>query len=278
MTPVDRPVSSGPRRGAKRRRVVTCLEGDSLKTLRRACVEHFALAVYAPGASLLGALSRGDADVLVFDPTGLREDVFAALLSTVRECGVGVLLFTPLTRSSAVRALQVARVVPAEVCLKEAVNSDRLLRLTLEEMDRASVPALVLYELAGHLQTTSPELASSLVTLFAGGRIANTAAAFARPLSAHRRTIERGLTRGRVESVRTMLVVARLARTWAPLNLTALTLEDVAKIAGYGTVRRMSSHYQALIGLSPRRAVANLSTQDFASRLAAAALRAVAGS
>ena len=64
-----------------------------------------------------------------------------------------------------------------------------------------------------------------------------------------------------------LLQVARVAKTWEPLQNQTTTLDEVARIAHCTSAKALAKHFASRIGLAPRQASRRMMLETFVARL-----------
>jgi AraC-like DNA-binding protein len=258
-------------------RVLTLVSDDALRAIRGALHARDRTTPHPGVASLLAAVSEARTDAVVVDPALLDETDWIRLKQLLADPNVPVLLYSALDPATVRRVVAASAIGVHEVLLRGIDDDAVAIRRRLESLHRPPPPARVLSRIADRVARLPASLQGATVPLFCEGPIPRRADAIARAASVPRRSADRWMQRAGLAGMASLLNVARLSRVWVPLIEGGLSPAEVARRHGYVRSRALAVHARRVLGVSPTRLGAMLSSDEFVDRLAGYAVRDPAG-
>ena len=206
-------------------------------------------------------------DAIVLDPSSIRLDMLMKALTSAADAGVGCVLYSALDQQSAIRIMQVVRIVRCEFVCVGADNEAEVFDHCFRSLESISAPALVASELAQIFLGLPSDIRMVFVGLFSGMPIPNAVSDLVALTGSTERGLERWCERLKLVSPHHLLVGARIARAWSTIS-AGETISEVARQNKWDSPDRFRSHFRGLIGMSPTDARRRMRTGDFAIQLA----------
>jgi hypothetical protein len=253
--------------------VITLVRNDALSRLRGIARGQFDIKACDSAGDALSALRsrRGEA-VVVLDPTAIRTDALDAVVSAIRDAGIGVMLFLPSNVAFASVVCATISRVHAEVLLYDSEFDSKLLTQLLIGLPRLSAPATVLLRLRLRVESLPSDVREYMIGLFAwlplpiGGRDPLGG------LTSRPRATRVAFQKAGLRPPSRVRDCARISRVWAELCDRRIALPVVASRAGFGSLRRMEDQFARTISIAPRAVHKLQSLDEFADRLAQACI------
>jgi hypothetical protein len=249
-------------------RIGTFISSDSSAKLRRAIPENHSLVAVKSPAALTELVASGVCHMVMIDPLGVGDDSFKDLLNAVASNGLSLVIWTVLSEPTLSQILKASRAVPTKFLFRGVDDSDvGALQAILRLGATSSARALVLHGIAERVSALEHHIPGKCVALFGGNPIPESVEAFVRGTRWEARTVQRDFAEAGLCSPACLLQVARVARTWEPLQTETTTLDEVAKIAHCTSAKALAKHFASRIGLAPRQASRRMTLETFVARL-----------
>lgn len=251
--------------------ILALVPGEALQRLRVALSRSFFLKPIGLHEVEI-ALNRSDHATLVVDPSILREEAYAALVSAVARAGAPMMLYTSPLPSIAARILATSRVLTPELVFYPAENEPAVLNRLLGQLGKPSVSAIILRRVTDHVLHLGAPLRQATLDLFGWRHMPSSAKAFAAAIRLDEAKVRRWLQRAGFRGSKRLLSTIRVARTCEVLLANSNPLEGTIAQYGFGSVRTLNANFHDLLGCAPQRINWVLDANESASRLVDAIL------
>ena len=217
---------------------------------------------------LHSALLAGGVKWVILDPMMLSESGFQRAVEAIASAGVSVAFYTTLAGFDHDRLLKTYDHLLPEVVFRETDDDWVRLRNVLRST-ASTVPARILRAILGTLGPIREPLRGKTASQFAWARIPSTVEELAvgTDLSASR--VRHQYRQANLCAPEQLLVIARLARAYDWLADRPISVEDVARECGFGTVRAFERRMRACVDATPSTVASNYDRAAFATKLAA---------
>lgn len=232
--------------------VAARLSDPLLATMRVVLGDEHVLLPIPSWMALERTLRERTVDVVVLEPSPLRDDELRALVELIaRHPATPVVVYT-LVNASAMRAtIELARVGARQVVLKGFDDTPRRFRALLEELGDAEWRSELWKWVAERVAHTPARVENAVARLFRYPHRFVDVGDLVRATGLTRRTLERWLARAGIGSAKMLVLGARVERAHYLLRHSAAPVGEVAARLGFPSARLFARQVRLATGRPP---------------------------
>lgn len=231
--------------------VLALLPRQLLNHLRAVLGDSHHLDAATNPAELHSLLRRGDADLLIVDPTA--SDELTAMLETIlaQHASLPVVIYTALQPSAIRSIVRLAKRGVQHVVLNRFDDEPKRFLDLIERVPAHPMAELMLQELVARLRALPIVVARAIEQLFRSPTRVKNSQELARLAGMAPRTLYRHLTPAGLQP-RQLIICARLVRAYPMLRAPGSRLKETAEKLGYADPDTLSNQLYEWTGRVPR--------------------------
>lgn len=248
-------------------KIATLIPTSNEKALRRILWTGHTLSAVKSPEELVTLVRGGGCELIIIDPTGMRDESFADTLVAIVETGVAIAIWARKGAGTFARILQTSVLVPTTVLLRGVNDDENGLRQMVLVGGSTTATAVILHRLAGHILLLPQDSIVRRTAMFCGIPIPASVESYTTGAGRSSRTVQRRFVEAHLGSPGRFLKIVRLARAWELLRTTTAPLRQVADTCGFASEEALSRQFSLCVGLPPRRAIRRLTQETFVELL-----------
>jgi AraC-like DNA-binding protein len=248
-------------------KIAALISASCQTALRRILWTGHSLSAVRSPAELETLVSGGGCELVILDPTGMRDEVFSGTLKSVVQSGASFCIWARKSAPTYARIVQAAVFLPTTALLRGINDANEDLRAMVRLTGSSTATAMILHRLAGHVLQLPRDSIVRRTAMFCGIPIPDSVESYTTGAGRSSRTVQRRFVEAHLGTPGRFLKIVRVARAWELLKTTAMSLSDVATACGFSSEQAMSRQFSLCVGVPPRRAVRRVTQDAFVERL-----------
>lgn len=233
-------------------RILTLLPAASVERVTLALGKAVVVEAVSQQRQFLELAQMGIWRMLVIDPDLIALQEAPAFVDRVGCCAAPLIVYTSLTRASAITIAILARRSLAAVLLRGFDDSLATLRSILDSSQLEPLGGSMVELLSTELDELPRDVRRGTIAAFCASAPVNSPTALAVLSGQSRRSVDRWFGRVGLKPAKSVLATSQLIRAYSSLEDASLSLASVALISGFGSAKALSHNSLTLTGIPVR--------------------------